>query len=157
MNFRPLFLLLLLTCCSCVYGQADTTSAGKNDSLPRIRRSALSVSIGGPLAGGIQYDCRFSFQKIKWLSADLNLGFGGSDYGTGFYWGGSALFFPKRLKLNAGGGLAFAQTGEWGYWLTGVRYETKKWFMTGLSYRGIIDNDPKHTGGGLQFLLGWRF
>lgn len=156
MTIRFFVLTLLLAGSAAVYGQSDSAAA-TGDSLPRVRRSMLSLAIGGQMSAALQYDCRFSPKNIRWFSADINLGFGGSDYGTGFYLGGTALFFPIRFKVTAVGGLAFAQTNEWGYWHFGGRYEGKKWLMTGLSYCSIIDNKKNSNIGGLQLQFGWRF
>lgn len=156
MHTRLFFLLLLFACTAPAAAQSDSAAAVP-DSLPRIRRSMLSLAISGQMSAALQYDCRFSPKNVRWFSADVNLGFGGSEYGTGFYWGGTALFFPKRFKATAGGGLAFAQTNEWGYWHFGGRYEGKKWLMTGLSYFSIIDNKKNSNIGGLQLQIGWRF
>lgn len=156
MMIRFFILTLFMACSAAVFGQQDTATAS-GDSIPRIRRSMLSLPIGGQMEAALQYDCRFSPKNIRWFSADINLGFGGSDDGSGFYWGGTALFFPKRFKVTAGAGLAFAQTNEWGYWHVGGRYEGKKWLMTGLSVCSIIDNQPKGKKGGVQFQFGWRF
>lgn len=156
MTIRFLFLTLFLPFATAAFGQSDSATVAA-DSLPRIRRSMLSLPIGGQMTAALQFDCRFSPKNIRWFSADINLGFGGSDDGTGFYWGGTALFFPKRFKLTAGGGLAFAQTNEWGYWQIGSRYEGKKGLMAGLNFSSIIDNQPIGKKGGVQLQLGWRF
>lgn len=156
MTIRICVLTVFMVCSAAVFGQSDS-AATRTDSLPRIRRSMLSLPIGGQMTAALQYDCRFSPANIRWFSADINLGFGGSDDGSGFYWGGTAVFFPKRFKVTAGGGLAFAQTNEWGYWGAGTRYEGKRGLMAGLNYFGIIDNQPAGEKGGLQFQFGWRF
>lgn len=152
---RTLALLLLLLLSAKTATAGDTLQA---DSTKKARHSSAFLSIGGPLSFSFDYAYRILPKKTDWLAFDIRLGLGGSDTsGTGFHYGATAVFFSRWFKLEAGGGLVFAQTDEWAYTELGMCYEGKRGFMTGLAWTPSYTHLHKAYTGGAQFTLGWRF
>ncbi|TND08950.1 MAG: hypothetical protein FD123_1804 [Bacteroidetes bacterium] len=151
-------MILFLVLFSCSLLRAQEADSLKSDTIKKhVRHNAVFISFGGPENASLDYAYRGYVKKLSWLAVDFRLGLGGSQQGQGFHYGTSAVFFRKWFKLECGGGLAFAQTGEWFWTIYGMRYEGKRGMLASLAFTPSFSREHKAYYPASQFGLGWRF
>lgn len=150
-------LCILFFLLSALTARAGRDTLTGDTAARKIKHSAVFLSIGGPQKTSLDYAYRALIPRLPWLAADIRMGIGGSKLGSGFHFGSSAVFFRRRFKLEAGGGLGFAQQGEWSWLLAGIHYEGKKGMLVSFCLAHSFPTVSQVTFPDAQLGLGWRF